>query len=120
MNVEIGAEAALFSEKEYIKGIFVAVQCPPTGLEPMPHTSVALIALLYLNVRQRKLGTIIILDCPCDHLQHDTVVVTGSLPEGKFCIGNPTYFQKPSPSVKVSFLCRCYYVHHENIKLYPL
>jgi hypothetical protein len=25
MNVEIGAEAALFSEKEYIKGIFVAV-----------------------------------------------------------------------------------------------
>ncbi len=26
MNVEIGAEAALFPEKEYIKGIFVAVQ----------------------------------------------------------------------------------------------
>jgi hypothetical protein len=25
MNVEIGAEAALFSEKEYIYGIFVAV-----------------------------------------------------------------------------------------------
>ncbi len=25
MNVEIGAEAALFPEKEYIKGIFVAV-----------------------------------------------------------------------------------------------
>jgi hypothetical protein len=25
MNVEIGAEAALFSEKEYISGIFVAV-----------------------------------------------------------------------------------------------
>jgi hypothetical protein len=30
-----------------------------TGLEPMPHTSVALMAQ-YLNVRQRKLGTIII------------------------------------------------------------
>jgi hypothetical protein len=26
MNVEIGAEAALFPEKEYKKGIFVAVQ----------------------------------------------------------------------------------------------
>jgi hypothetical protein len=26
MNIEIGAEAALFPEKEYIKGIFVAVQ----------------------------------------------------------------------------------------------
>jgi hypothetical protein len=26
MNVEIGAEAALFPEKEYINGIFVAVQ----------------------------------------------------------------------------------------------
>ncbi len=26
MNVEIGAEAALFPEKEYIRGIFVAVQ----------------------------------------------------------------------------------------------
>jgi hypothetical protein len=25
MNVEIGAEAALFPEKEYVKGIFVAV-----------------------------------------------------------------------------------------------
>jgi hypothetical protein len=27
MNVEIGAEAALFPEKEYISGIFVAVYC---------------------------------------------------------------------------------------------
>ncbi len=26
MNVEIGTEAAQFPEKEYIKGIFVAVQ----------------------------------------------------------------------------------------------
>jgi hypothetical protein len=30
MNVEIGAEAALFPEKEYIKGIFVAVYTVPT------------------------------------------------------------------------------------------
>jgi hypothetical protein len=28
MNVEIGTEAAQFPEKEYIIGIFVAVQCP--------------------------------------------------------------------------------------------
>jgi hypothetical protein len=28
MNVEIRAEAALFPEKEYISGIFVAVQYP--------------------------------------------------------------------------------------------
>ncbi len=27
MNVEIGAEAPLFPEKEYINGIAVAVQC---------------------------------------------------------------------------------------------
>ncbi len=26
MNVEIGAEAALYPEKDYIRGIFVAVQ----------------------------------------------------------------------------------------------
>ncbi len=31
MNVEIGAEAALFPEKEYIKGIFVAVYCTTPG-----------------------------------------------------------------------------------------
>jgi hypothetical protein len=37
---------------------------PPMGFEHMPHTSVALTAhagmMQYLNVRQRKLGTIII------------------------------------------------------------
>jgi hypothetical protein len=27
MNVEIGTKAAQFSEKEYINGIFLAVQC---------------------------------------------------------------------------------------------
>jgi hypothetical protein len=30
MNVEIGAEAALFPEKEYINGIAVAVHINPT------------------------------------------------------------------------------------------
>jgi hypothetical protein len=28
MNIEIGAEAALFPEKEYINGIFVTVHFP--------------------------------------------------------------------------------------------
>jgi hypothetical protein len=32
MNVEIGAEAALFPEKEYISGISVAVWTVPTAL----------------------------------------------------------------------------------------
>ncbi len=32
MNVEIGAEAALFPEKEYISGIFVAVYVHPKVL----------------------------------------------------------------------------------------
>ncbi len=32
MNVEIGAEAALFPEKEYISGIFVAVQRSSQGI----------------------------------------------------------------------------------------
>jgi hypothetical protein len=31
MNVEIGAEAALFPEKEYINGIAVAVRTGPQG-----------------------------------------------------------------------------------------
>ncbi len=36
MNVEIGAEAAQFPEKEYIDGIAVAVcrALPPSGLRP--------------------------------------------------------------------------------------
>jgi hypothetical protein len=36
MNAEIGAEAALFPEKEYIKGIFVAVQVQLRALERNP------------------------------------------------------------------------------------
>jgi hypothetical protein len=31
MNIEIGAEAALVPEKEYIKGIFVAVHYPKSA-----------------------------------------------------------------------------------------
>jgi hypothetical protein len=35
MHVEIGAEAVLFPEKEYIKGIFVAVHCPIHAFQPL-------------------------------------------------------------------------------------
>ncbi len=56
-----------------------------TGLKPVPCTSEALTAQ-YLNVHQRKLGTIII---QTGHiLQHDSVV-TGSLPEWEFLHGQP-------------------------------
>ncbi len=41
MNVEIGDEAPLFPEKEYINGIFVAVWRPQTRLEPGPNVAVA-------------------------------------------------------------------------------
>ncbi len=59
------------------------------GLETMPCTSEALMAQ-YLNVRQRKLGTIIIQTVRI--LQHDSAV-TGSLPNGDFLQGQPKYFQ---------------------------
>jgi hypothetical protein len=36
MNVEIGAEAAQFPEKEYINGIAFAVQTSEAGLERIP------------------------------------------------------------------------------------
>jgi hypothetical protein len=36
MNVEIGTEAALFPEKEYIKGIFVAVHVEKKGERSTP------------------------------------------------------------------------------------
>jgi hypothetical protein len=44
MNVEIRAEAALFPEKEYISGIFVAVYdlAPPPPPSPLPFTKLSL------------------------------------------------------------------------------
>jgi hypothetical protein len=36
MNVEIGTEAALFPEKEYINGIFLAVFAPAEGADTLP------------------------------------------------------------------------------------
>ena len=62
---------------------------PPAGLEPMPHVTVALTAQ-YLNVRQRKLGTIIIQTVRI--LQHESAV-TDSLPEEEFVHGHSNHFQ---------------------------
>jgi hypothetical protein len=62
---------------------------PPTGLEPMSHIPVALTAQ-YLNVRQRKLGTIIIQTVHI--LQHDSAD-TGSLPIKNFFKHIPNNFQ---------------------------
>ncbi len=62
---------------------------PPAGLEPMPHATVAL-AAQYLNVRQRKLGTIIIQTVRI--LQHESLV-TDSLPEEDFVHGHYNHFQ---------------------------
>jgi hypothetical protein len=59
---------------------------PPAGLEPMPHATVALSAQ-YLNVRQRKLGTIIIQTVRI--LQHESAV-TDSLPEEEVVAFHPT------------------------------
>jgi hypothetical protein len=60
----------------------------------MPHTSVALTAQ-YLNVRQRKLGTIIIQTVQI--LQHESLD-TGSLPMEDFLINqNPNYFHITLP-----------------------
>jgi hypothetical protein len=66
---------------------------PPTGLEPLPHTSVALTAH-YLNVRQHRLGTIIIQTVHI--LQHESAD-TGSLPMEDFFKHNPNYFQITLP-----------------------
>jgi hypothetical protein len=45
----------------------------------------------YLNVRQRKLGTIIIQTV---HILQHEIAVTCSLHEGDLCMGIPTSFQK--------------------------
>ena len=55
----------------------------------MPHVTVALTAQ-YLNVRQRKLGTIIIQTVRI--LQHESAV-TDSLPEEELVHGHSNHFQ---------------------------
>ena len=61
----------------------------PWDSNPCPHTSVALVAQ-YLNVRQRKLGTIIIQTVHI--LQHDSAD-TGTLPKRNLSMANSNYFQ---------------------------
>ncbi len=58
-------------------------------LEPMAYTSVALVAQ-YLNIRQRKLGTIVIQTVHI--LQHGSAD-TGSLPRRDLSMANSNYFQ---------------------------
>jgi hypothetical protein len=57
---------------------------PPSRLEAMPHATVAL-SDQYQNVRQRKLGTIIIQTVRI--LQHESAI-TDSLPEEEFVHGH--------------------------------
>ncbi len=63
---------------------------PPTGLEPMSHTSVAFKAP-FLNVPQPKLGTIII---QIVHILQLDSADTGSLPIENIFKHNPNHFQK--------------------------
>ncbi len=60
-------------------------QCSPSGLEPKPHTSEALTGQ-YLNVCQRKLGTIIIQTFQSVHILQLDSAVTSYCPSGTFCI----------------------------------
>jgi hypothetical protein len=84
-------------------------QCSPSGFEPMSRTAEALTAQ-YLNVRQRKLGTIII---QTDRiLQHDSAI-TGSLPEGDILHGNPAYFQITLPGY-LEVGCSAYTEYTQN------
>jgi hypothetical protein len=56
MNVEIGAEAALFPEKEYIKGIFFAVYnpiTPPPSFHTLQYT-----CIVYFTYSHREGGGI--------------------------------------------------------------
>jgi hypothetical protein len=63
------------------------------GLEPMSLTSVALM-VQYLNVRQRKWGTVIILTV---HILQLDSADTGSLPMEDFFKHIPNYFQITQP-----------------------
>ena len=49
MNVEIGKEAAQFPEKEYINGIFFAVQTPSNVRELVAHSDIHIFIITFLR-----------------------------------------------------------------------
>ena len=54
MNVEIGTEAAQFPEKEYINGIFIAVQCRIKNRTSEPKLAINTGKLLFLSLLVNK------------------------------------------------------------------
>jgi hypothetical protein len=52
MNTEIGAEAALFPEKEYIKGIFVAVHADSERFREVRQSSLLCLHSVKLFLKQ--------------------------------------------------------------------
>ncbi len=48
MNIGIGTEAALFTEKEYINGIFFAVQCGITPINKRKYVKHKILASRFL------------------------------------------------------------------------
>jgi hypothetical protein len=64
MNVEIGAEAALFPEKEYIKGIFVAMHTEFKGSHTAyPNCVVQLLFAICFCIRSYVHQQLLSLDC---------------------------------------------------------
>jgi hypothetical protein len=69
MNVEIGTEAAQFPEKEYINGIFIAVQCRIKNRKSVNIKKLLFLALLVnkkfaKKERERKKGGSCFVLCP--------------------------------------------------------
>jgi hypothetical protein len=61
MKVEIGAEVALFPEKEYISGIFVAVHVCNIGLIPIAEK------INYFVIKADVWMTALLLQCFCQY-----------------------------------------------------
>jgi hypothetical protein len=56
MNVEIGAEAALFPEKEYTKGIFIAVWLTLSPMAPCAPPCPMALGLIGPRKKEKKTG----------------------------------------------------------------
>jgi hypothetical protein len=65
MNVEVGTEAAKFPEKEYINGIFVAVQYLSGTAEPLVSEE-AFANLTFIGFSLRKLLTVMEMSEKCN------------------------------------------------------